>query len=759
MSVRRIVLGAVLGAAAILLGAPLPGSKAGLIPPRVVGSLHASGSELLGGQLHNLRFEGGALSIADHVALGRDERPRGMLVSPIEAAPEAFNLVSATVVLEDAASGRIELDARSSVDGERWSVWEPLPANGGYAALPAGRYLQYRVELIADGAAAPRLRALTFDLASTGAALVASGEQDEKGHPTVRLFASREGLIGRKTANGHTIGEKDRFAALPSKRVLNPDGRRDYQVRVTYRGKSVTLPIWDVGPWNTRDNFWDADRELFGDLPRFVPQAYAAWKDNYNGGRDQFNRWVSFPTAIDIADGAFIDDLGMRSSDWVDVTFLWLDGPSPPRLETPPVTGLKPEPKPTVTREAADGHAWYFADGSTAPPFETWLVLFNPNDEDARATVSYLKTDGGVERQDVVLNGESRVAIYLNQFLPAAEFGILVDANHPIAAERSVYFGRDGYSTAGTPAPSTTWYLAEGSSQPPFDTWILLQNPGQLPARATLTFMTAAGEQQVYPVDLPPTSRRSVYANEIVPQAAFSTLITADQPIVAERTMYLANGGAHGSLAAAQTAKTWYLAEGSTLDGFDTWLLIQNPGREAARVKVTLLRERGEPVEQELRIGARSRAAVNARQLAPRERFGAKVEADQPVVVERSMYFGGAPDGQGTGASSSLGAPELARTWLLPDGSTREPFDEQLLIANPGSARAQVQAEFVDDNGRVTRRSYEVPARGRLTVDVNAEVPDASLSIRVTADQPVVVERSSYFNGGAGGTSSLGIPR
>lgn len=758
MSARWIVLGAVLSAAALLLSAPLPGSKAGLITPRAVGSLQISGAALLGGQVHNLYFADDGLTVAEAVALGRDDQPRGILVSPIEAAAEPFDLVSASVVLADAVGGRVELDVRSSVDGERWSVWEPLTPDGGYAQLPVGRFLQYRVELIGEGQTAPRLQALRFELASTGAPLVA-GDRDDGDHPTVKLFASREGLVGRKTANGHTIAEKDRFAALPSKRVLNPDGRRDYQVRVTYQGRSVTLPIWDVGPWNTRDNFWDANRELFGDLPRFVPQAYAAWKDNYNGGRDQFNRWVSFPTAIDLADGAFIDDLGMRSSDWVDVTFLWIDGPSPPVLETPPVTGLKPEPKPTASPEAADGRSWYFADGSTAPPFETWLVLFNPNDEDARATVRYLKTDGGVERQDVALRGESRLAIYVNQFLPPAEFGIVVEANRPIAVERSVYFGRDGYSTVGAPSPSTTWYLAEGSSQPPFDTWILLQNPGSTTARATLTFMTTSGEQQVYPVELPPASRRSVYANEIVPQTGFSTLITADQPIVAERTMYLANGGAHGSLAAARASKTWYLAEGSTQDGFDTWLLIQNPNREATRVSVTLLRERGDRVVQELRLGARSRAAINARQLLPRERFGATIEADQPVVVERSMYFGGGPEGQGTGASNSLAAPELAKTWLLPDGSTRAPFQEQLLIANPGAARAQVRVDYIDDNGGETRRLYDVPAFGRLTIDVNAEMPETSLSIRVTADQPVVVERSSYFNGGSGGTSSLAIPR
>src|SRR5919202_3175314 len=73
----------------------------------------------------------------------------------------------------------------------------------------------------------------------------------DDGHPTVRLFATREGLVGRKTANGHIVVDHDRFVALPSKRVLNPLDGRDFQVRLSYKGRTAVAPVWDVGPWNT----------------------------------------------------------------------------------------------------------------------------------------------------------------------------------------------------------------------------------------------------------------------------------------------------------------------------------------------------------------------------------------------------------------------------------------------------------------------------------------------------------------------------
>ncbi len=173
--------------------------------------------------------------------------------------------------------------------------------------------------------------------------------------PTYRVFAARLGLVGATTANGHVIRERDRFVALPSRKALAPKGSYEKMVLVSYKGRRALAPVWDVGPWNTKDNYWDPVREMWGDLPRGVPQAQAAYFDNYNGGLDEQGRKVTAPFGIDIADGTFWDDLGMTHNDWVDVTFLWLGDPPPdlpptptpyPEEEAPPAT---PTPSPTPT--------------------------------------------------------------------------------------------------------------------------------------------------------------------------------------------------------------------------------------------------------------------------------------------------------------------------------------------------------------------------------------------------------------------------
>ena len=82
---------------------------------------------------------------------------------------------------------------------------------------------------------------------------------------------------------------------------------------------------------------------------------------------------------------------------------------------------------------------------------------------------------------------------------------------------------------------------------------------------------------------IPAKSRRTFSLNDYVTDYDVSTLV---QPrggeVIAERSMYDA-GRTWGtcSIGAVAPATTWYLAEGSTGEGFETWVLVQNPGAAA----------------------------------------------------------------------------------------------------------------------------------------------------------------------------------
>lgn len=151
---------------------------------------------------------------------------------------------------------------------------------------------------------------------------------------TFRVFATDEGLVGGTTANGHVIQPNDHFVALPCSCALSSDGGNQFQVKINYNGKSTIAPVWDTGPWNTNDDYWDPPAmRTWSGIPQGVPEAAAAYYNHYNNGEDGSGRKVQIPAGIDLADGTF-NDLGLTQSDWVTVTFLWV---TPPPAALPPL--------------------------------------------------------------------------------------------------------------------------------------------------------------------------------------------------------------------------------------------------------------------------------------------------------------------------------------------------------------------------------------------------------------------------------------
>lgn len=176
----------------------------------------------------------------------------------------------------------------------------------------------------------------TQDFVPSPASSEGLASHDYEDNLQLTVFATRLGMVGATTANGHVIREGDHFVALPSLDVLCERGGYEYEVRVEYHGYVETAPVWDVGPWNTHDNYWEeeryrtiydylADGGYAGGLGQGMPEAEAAYEHHFYSGRDEFGRIVTDPSGIDLADGTFRDGLGMRDDDWVTVSYLWMD--------------------------------------------------------------------------------------------------------------------------------------------------------------------------------------------------------------------------------------------------------------------------------------------------------------------------------------------------------------------------------------------------------------------------------------------------
>jgi hypothetical protein len=320
---------ALLGIASSLALGPTPPAGAGPPPASWIADLRhgeAAGVVLDDGVA---RIDPGTAFVAAAEGAPADgaAQPTGLLTFPAHGLDAATDTVAVTVTGEVPAGATATVDVRGRRGTGGWTEWIPATPgpDGPAVTLPvASAEVQARLVLSGDPAAGPTVRevALAARPAPPGRA-----ESDERALAlSYRVFATREGLVGGKTANGHVIGDHDHFVALPSRRALAPRDSSDYSVKVCApTGRCAFAPVWDVGPWNTRDDYWNPahQRQQWGDLPQGVPQAQAAHDGGYNGGKDQYNRTVANPAGIDLADGLFWDALGLKNNAWVDVEYLW----------------------------------------------------------------------------------------------------------------------------------------------------------------------------------------------------------------------------------------------------------------------------------------------------------------------------------------------------------------------------------------------------------------------------------------------------
>ncbi|MFC8880584.1 hypothetical protein, partial [Streptomyces ardesiacus] len=279
----------------------------------------------------NVRYDAGALRVRDGsvspASLGRD---RGYASAVLEThhvdRPVNRVAVDLDATVPDAAS--VETDVRGRTAGGTWTEWRRA-APGAPAELPRDVVdVQARLTLWnAAGEPTATVRAVTLTADDAGTAPAEPAPSTRASAFSARVYATREGLVGHTTANGHVIQTNDHFVALPSRRALSPNGSAQYSVQVCGPVRCETAPVWDVGPWNTHDDHWNpsAQREQWKDLPQGRPQAQAAYEDGYNGGRDEFNRQVANPAGIDLADGTFYN-VGLDDNGWVTVTYLWTEG-------------------------------------------------------------------------------------------------------------------------------------------------------------------------------------------------------------------------------------------------------------------------------------------------------------------------------------------------------------------------------------------------------------------------------------------------
>jgi hypothetical protein len=425
---------------------------------------------------------------------------------------------------------------------------------------------------------------------------------------------------------------------------------------------------------------------------------------------------------------------------------------------------------------------WFFPEGNVSDYIQR-LVFLNRADEQSTATLTLFPDNTSQPITTTVeLPAAGRTDLVVNDILSGTiTLPIIVESSSEVVVERTTGFTSDLSESLGVQAASRVWYFAEGATTAGFQTFLLLFNPQASDVEVGITYMRDNGSQSLQQVRLPARQQVAINVGEVLTNASFGMRIVASQPIVAERTMrFGANGsGMHIGGGVSQLSRNWYFAEGSTQAPFQMRLIMLNPNLQPSVASVTFMTPDGTFMMRRYAIPRTSQLVVDVNEAVPELGVATMIEADRPLVVERSLYLpptdaatepvtdtaesdidlpGDIPARVGT---VSFGAREPAYSWRFAAGRT-DTAETFLLMSNPSRGQARVTVEFVLGDGSRPTQEIVMPAGSRFTLPVHDIYPDeSSIAAIVRSTQPIVAERSVFPQeglGAGGASTALGLP-
>ena len=315
----------------------------------------------------------------------------------------------------------------------------------------------------------------------------------------------------------------------------------------------------------------------------------------------------------------------------------------------------------------------------------------------------------------------------------------------------------------GHPRGQHRRYFGEGAAGALFTTRLAILNPGATDAGAVVRYLGSDGVVRSSWLAVPARTRRTSLVDAHVSGAEFGIVVESNAQLVVDRTMWWGTGdyGAHAETSRGAPSPRWFLAEGATTGRFNLFYLLQNPADAPARARIRYLRTQGVPIEKIYVLPPRSRTTIWLNQEnVPGLGFAlanAEVSADieviegPAIIVERAMYLD--LPGQTFGAgheSAAVTAPAL--NWFFAEGATGPYFDLFILIANPTTTPALIDADYLRPDGSTITRTYTVPPQSRFTIWVDHEDPRladtaVATAIRSVNGVAVVAERAMWWPG------------
>jgi hypothetical protein len=308
---------------------------------------------------------------------------------------------------------------------------------------------------------------------------------------------------------------------------------------------------------------------------------------------------------------------------------------------------------------SAASEQWYFAEGSTTKDATETLFLFNPFPEDAIVDMAFSTEDGQSTPQGLqglAVRGRALATVNVGDFVhrrQAVSAQVTTRVGRVIVSRLQSFdgtAGRKGQSlTLGAPDRSRTWYFPEGIVANGITERYQLYNPADREIRAELNLELEQGAAEPIDVTVPAQARVTVSASDekrIPRQVPHAVTVTAEDPgLVVERAIDAASpaprAGFSSVMGATRLSDHWGFAIGAADEGWDEWVVVQNPNDHPITFSITALAN-GQRVGvdglQDVQVQPGQRRAVRLGDHIKRSDLPLVVDASSPVATERDIY-------------------------------------------------------------------------------------------------------------------------
>jgi len=451
---------------------------------------------------------------------------------------------------------------------------------------------------------------------------------------------------------------------------------------------------------------------------------------------------------------------------------------------------------PGVPADGADG-----TDGT--------VTVVNPGDRVLDGTYTVYPSVGAAVSRPLSVPERGRLDIRAHDLVAAPFAAVLVQlvGGAGLVAETTITKQGIGAAPCAN-EPSTTWYLAGGSTALGSDVTLLLFNP--FPGEAIVNLSIYEDVLRTPPsfqgIVVAPGSMRTITIGEVVqrkPTVSISAVATRGRFVMGRFQSFTGTTrrGIVAGLATPSPGTSWLFADGEKSATAQERLAVYNPGEREATVVATLYPEAGlrnetppeqttssvpattspdssgplpstpapsGPQAQPIPVVVPARGSVTLDLALDADvaagRYHVVVSSDQPVVVERALD--GVHDRGFLAATGLLGSRTSASRWYLPVGAPAGSASS-IVVSNDAGVAVTVSVKTLGPAGEVAVAELPdvvVASAGSVKIDVPAAITTQSLVVDArTADgqaADVVVEQRVVPTNPKllWATSSLGLP-